>query len=137
MKKGKELKKLKAFSMNEVLVVLVIVGILSTIAISSMGDLVGDAYRTEAESNLNMIKTRQEYYHMKKFEYSTDLNKIGFNPPKKEKDGGQSVYTYEVIEADKTTFTAQATADKDFDGDGIYEVLILRHEGPIQVKVED
>ena len=68
--------KLKAFSMNEVLIVLVIVGILSTIAIVGFGDYVGEAYRLEAKSNLKAIKTRQDNYHMTKLEYSQDLNKI-------------------------------------------------------------
>ena len=129
--------KLKAFSMNEVLIVLVIVGILSTIAIVGFGDYVGEAYRLEAKSNLKAIKTRQDNYHMTKLEYSSDLNKIRFKQPAKEVDGGTSVYTYEIIEADKNSFIAQAKADKDYDGDGIFEIIEINQKGKINIKLED
>ncbi len=137
MKNVNKKTKLKAFSMNEVLIVLVIVGILSTIAIVGFGDYVGEAYRLEAKSNLKAIKTRQDNYHMTKLEYSSDLSKLRFKQPAKEVDGGTSVYTYEIIEADKNTFIAQATADKDYDGDGVKEVLTINQEGLIQTKLED
>ena len=139
MKKKNNVKntKLKAFSMNEVLIVLVIVGILSTIAIASFGDTVGEAYRLEAKTNLKAIKTRQDKYKMTKFEYGTEIKKIGFTQPKKEVVGGTSVYTYEILEADKNSFIAQAKADKDYDGDDVYEVLTINQDGVIEVKVED
>lgn len=137
MNTQKQTKKLKAFSLNELLVVMVIVGILAAIAIPQFSDYTAKAYRTEAEGMLNAIKNRQDAYRMGKFEFSTDLKKIGFETPPKESEGGNSVYTYEVIEADKTTFVAQAKADKDYDGDGQFEVITINQQGVITVKQED
>ena len=65
------------------------------------------------------------------------MSKIRFKQPLKELDGGTSVYSYEIIEADKNTFVAQATADKDYDGDGIKEILTINQDGLIQTKLED
>ena len=137
MKNVNKKTKLKAFSMNEILIVLVIVGILSTIAIVGYIDYIKGAYQLEAKTNLKAIKTRQDNYHMTKFEYSSDLSKIRFIQPEKEADGGTSVYTYEIVEADKNTFIAQATADKDYDGDGIFEIIEINQKGKINIKLED
>ena len=128
--------KLKAFSINEILIVLVVVGILSTIAIASLGDFSAKAYRTEAEANLRGIKTRLDEYRLRNFEFTTEFSKLNFIAPLKAPEG-TSVYTYEMIEADKTTFIAQATADKDYDGDDVYEVLTINQNGKIEVKVQD
>lgn len=128
--------KLKAFSLNELLVVMVIVGILAAIAIPQFSDYAAAAYKTEAEGMLRAIKDRQMDYHIRNFEYSSDLEKIRFEQPKKEPEG-TSVYTYEIIESDKTSFIASAKADKDYDGDGIFEIITINHEGVIETKVED
>ena len=137
MKNVNKKTKLKAFSMNEILIVLVIVGILSTIAIVGYKDYIAEAYRVEARHNLENIKTRQDNYHMTKLEYCSDLTKLRFKQPAKEVDGGTSVYTYQIIEADKNTFIAQAEADKDYDGDGVKEILTINQDGLIQTKLED
>lgn len=128
--------KLKAFSLNELLVVMVIVGILAAIAIPQFSDYAAAAYKTEAEGMLRAIKDRQMDYHIRNFEYTSDLKKIRFEQPKKEPEG-TSVYTYEIIESDKTSFIASAKADKDYDGDGIFEVITINQEGVIETKVED
>jgi len=138
MKRKKDMKKLKAFSLNEVLVVLVIVGILSSVAIVSFGDFVGDAYRTEAQTNLKAIKVGQGLYKSTKFKYSNSLKEIRFTPPKLESEGGSSVYRYEITEATTTSFKATATAVNDYDGDGVYEVLTISNESEKSiVTVED
>lgn len=129
--------KLKAFSLNELLVVMVIVGILAAIAIPQFSDYTAKAYKTEAEGMLKSIKSRQDEYRLSKFEYTTEFNKIGFVPPKKEAEGGNSVYTYEILEAGKTTFKATATADKDYDGDGELQVLSINQDGVIKEEKPD
>lgn len=128
--------KLKAFSLNELLVVMVIVGILAAIAIPQFSDYTGKAYKIEAEGMLKAIKNRQDEYRMRNFEFSSELKKIGFEEPKKEPEG-TSVYSYEIIEADKTSFIASAKADHDYDGDGVFQVLTINQDGKIVVKVED
>lgn len=137
MKQSLTSKKIKAFSLNELLVVMVIVGILAAIAIPQFSDYTAKAYRTEAEGMLKAIKNRQDEFRMRKFEFSSELKSIGFNQPKKEAEGGSSVYTYEIVEAGKTNFIASAKADKDYDGDGQYELLTINEEGKITVKQED
>lgn len=137
MKNVNKKTKLKAFSMNEILIVLVIVGILSTIAIVGYKDYIAEAYRVEARHNLENIKTRQDNYHMTKLEYCSDLTKLRFKQPLREVDGGRSVYTYEIVEAGRNTFIAQAIADKDYDGDGVFEIIEINQKGDINIKIGD
>ncbi|MBI34104.1 MAG: general secretion pathway protein GspG [Flavobacteriales bacterium] len=137
MKNLNKKTKLKAFSMNEVLIVLVIVGILSSIAIASYDGLIIEAYRKEAETNLEIIKTHQNKYYMTEREYSNELEKIKFKHPTKKAEGGNSNWTYSILEAGKTSFIAQAVSDKDYDGDGVFEVIEINQIGKINIKIED
>lgn len=128
--------KLKAFSLNELLVVMVIVGILAAIAIPKFTQFTAEAYSTEAPGQLNHIKMLQERNHRKKFTYSLEFEEINFEAPKK-KPEGTSVYDYEMIEATKTTFICKATAINDYDGDGIKEEITINQEGVIETILKD
>jgi type IV pilus assembly protein PilE len=136
MNKLKHSKRLKAFSLNELLVVMVIIGILAAIAIPQFSSFAADAYESETGSWLRQIKLQQDRHRMKNFEYSMDFEKIEFVAPKKEPEG-TSVYTYEMVEATASTFTAQATADKDYNGDGQFQVITINQEGKIETKTKD
>lgn len=129
-------KKLKAFSLNELLVVMVIVGILAAIAIPKFTQFTAEAYSTEAQGQLEHIHLLQERHHKKKFKYSLELEDINFEIPKKEPEG-TSVYDYEMVEATATTFICKAKAINDYDGDGILEEIIINQDRKIETLVKD
>ncbi len=115
-------RKLKAFSLPELLVVLVIIGILVLIALPNLMPLISRAKSTEAQQQLTFLHTLQKsnfYAHSK---YSSSLEEIGFEQQPLVSDGGNANYRIEVVEANENGFRATATAVVDFDGDGEFNV---------------
>lgn len=133
----KNQRKLKAFTLTELLVVLGIVGILTLLALPIFDNLGAKAYEAEAEMQLKHIKGLLESNKIRTFQYSADLNEIGFTAPKLKKDGGTSVFEYSITEASKTTFVVLARADEDFDGDGTKMEMTINQDGKIETKIED
>lgn len=120
--KMKMRKKLSAFSLTELLVVLVIMGILVLLALPNLMPLISKAKSTEAQIHLGYIHTLQKSYFYMHSKYSTDLEEIGYEPEKMVTDGGMANYKIEIEEAGSTYFKAKATAVVDFDGDGVYNM---------------
>ncbi len=114
--------KLKAFTLAEVMVVLVIIGILVLIALPRLMPLISKAKSTEAKLQLQHVAKLEEMYRYTYSKYSTELNSIGFEQEKLTEDGGNANYLIEILEASSTNFLAKATSTVDFDGDGIYNV---------------
>ena len=110
--------KLDAFTLTEVLVVLIIIGILVLLALPSLMPLITKAKSTEAKLQLAHIYTLERTYFFENSIYSNDLNAISFEQQTLSTDGGQANYKVEVIQADTKGFKARATAVVDFDGDG-------------------
>ncbi len=119
--KGK-IKKLKAFTLSELLVVLVIVGILVLLALPSLMPLISKAHSTEAQLQLGQVHLLEKNYFYLHSKYTTDLDEIGFEQVKLVTDGGSAKYLIEVVEATTNAFKAKATAVVDFDGDGVFNV---------------
>jgi len=127
-------KKLKAFTLTEVLVVLVIVGILVLLALPNLLPLITKAKSTEAKIQLEHVYTLERTHFYEKSKYSNDLPAIGFIQEKlvTEAENGQANYQIEIVEASTTGFTAKATAVADFDGDGVYNVWQIDQEKNLQ-----
>jgi type IV pilus assembly protein PilE len=123
-----------AFTLTEVLVVLVIVGILVLLALPNLLPLITKAKSTEAKIQLEHVYTLERTHFYEKSKYSTDLPSIGFIQEKlvTESENGQANYQIEVIEASTTGFTAKATAVADFDGDGVYNVWQIDQDKNLQ-----
>ncbi|HEY8400584.1 MAG TPA: prepilin-type N-terminal cleavage/methylation domain-containing protein [Cytophagaceae bacterium] len=131
-------KKVKAFTLTEVLVVLVIVGILVLLALPNLMPLISKAKSTEAKIQLEHVYTLQKTYFYEKSKYSNDLAAIGFVQEKLVGDGeGQANYRIEIVEATPTTFLAKATAVADFDGDGVFNVWEINHEKVLREVIPD
>ncbi|MFN6946685.1 MAG: prepilin-type N-terminal cleavage/methylation domain-containing protein [Cytophagaceae bacterium] len=128
--KNIQLKKLAAFTLTEVLVVLVIVGILVLLALPNLMPLISKAKSTEAKIQLEHVYTLQKTFFYERSKYTTDLETIGFIQEKlvSEHENGNANYRIEIVEAGPTTFTARATAVVDFDGDGTYNIWEIDHE---------
>lgn len=115
-------KKLKAFTLTEVLVVLIIIGILILLALPSLMPLITKAKTTEAKLQLQHIYTLEKNHFFEKSIYSADLNEISFEQQKLTTNGGQANYKIDILESTNNSFKARATAIVDFDGDGVFNV---------------
>ncbi len=123
--------RLQAFTLTELMVVLVIIGILMLIALPIFDDLFGDAYSIEAQNQLKYLQSRQQTHYQKSFSYASDLQEIGFTQPKTIEEEGDARYHYEVVEASKGSFRARATAVADFDKDGNINVWEIDQDGKL------
>lgn len=120
--------RLRAFTLTELLVVLAIIGILVLIALPSLMPLISKAKSTEAQQNLSLIHSLQRAYRFEHFKYTTDLRAISYEMNKTVKNGGTADYTYEVVEASNTSFRIRATAETDFDGDGVMNIWEINQD---------
>jgi len=116
--------RLKAYTLTEILVVLVIIGILVLLALPNLMPLITRAKSTEAKMQLQHVQTLQKNYFYERSRYSTDLEEIGFVQEKLTSEGndGKANYRVEIVQADNKGFLARATAVVDFDGDGTFNV---------------
>lgn len=116
--------RLKAYTLTEVLVVLVIIGILILLALPNLLPLITKAKSTEAKMQLQHVQTLQQNYFYENSKYSTNLEEIGFIQEKLSTDGndGKANYRIDVVKVDQNSFLARATAVVDFDGDGTFNV---------------
>ena len=122
---------LKAFTLTELMVVLVIIGVLMLIALPVFDDLFGDAYAIEAQNQLKYLQSRQQTFYQKHFKYAADLNEIGYTAPKTLKENGDARYYYTIDQASENGFIARATAIADFDNDGTINIWEINQEGTL------
>lgn len=106
-------KKLKGFTLTELLVVLAIIGILLLIALPNLMPLISKTRSTEAKQNLTYIHSLERSWYMEHSKYSPNLKELGFEL----ENAGEAQYQYE-ISSSGSTFKATATAITDFDNDG-------------------
>ena len=130
-------KKVNAFNLQELLVVLMIIGILILIALPNLMPLISKAKSIEAQGNLTQLYNMQRSYFFMHSKYSNDLNSIDFEIPKKVSEGGRSNYSYEIIEATNGSFKAKATAITDFDSDGILNIWQIDQDQNLKELVKD
>jgi type IV pilus assembly protein PilE len=132
-----KIKKLKGFTLTELLIVLAVIGVLVLLALPMLSDVGIEAAMQEANLNLKTIKDKQTAYRTGKFKYGESIEDIKFTPPKLEEDGGTARFTYSIVSAGKTTFLAKAKAVEDFDGDGQLAEITINQDGRIETLVED
>jgi type IV pilus assembly protein PilE len=113
--------RLKAFTLTEILVVLIIIGILVLLALPNLMPLISKAKSTEAKLQLEHVYTLEKNYFYEKSRYSKDFAEISFEQQKLTTDGGQANYRIEIVDAGNNNFRARATAVLDFNGDGNFD----------------
>jgi type IV pilus assembly protein PilE len=125
------------FSLTELLVVLVIIGILVLLALPDQSSVISKAKATEAKLQLEHLHSLEKTYFYEYSKFTNSLEDLGFEQQKVVKDGGNANYQIEVIEATPSTFRARARAVVDFDQDGTLNEWEIDHEKQLKETVKD
>jgi len=131
--------EVKAFTLTELLVVLVIIGILILMAFPVLMPLISRTRSVEAKQGLKHLHSLEKTYFYEHSKYCKDLEQLGFEQEKlvTEGENGKANYVIEVVEAGPTTFMARATAVVDFDGDGQFNIWETDQEGDLVEVIKD
>jgi type IV pilus assembly protein PilE len=125
------------FSLTELMIALVIIGVLVLLALPKLLPVVTKAKTTEAKLMLKQLYTLEQSYKFEHDRYSQVLSEIGFEHEKLISQGGQARYKIEIRSADEKVFRAEATSVVDFNDNGVYNVWIVDESGVIKEKVPD
>ena len=101
-------KRFHGFSLMEVMIVVVIIGILAALAYPNLEKYLKRARQTEAKTNLSAIYTAQKIYFTLHQSYADDINELDLSLVQGDP------YTF-TMEASTSTFKAQAEGNIDDD----------------------
>jgi type IV pilus assembly protein PilE len=127
----------EGFSLTELLVVIVVIGVLILLALPKFSSVVTKAKETEAKIILKHLHSLEEAYFFEKDTYTNDLAALGFEQEKMVTEGGNARYKVEITKANTYEYTATATAIVDFDKDGVFNVWTIDQEGNLLQTVPD
>src|SRR5687767_2669329 len=82
--------KYPAFTLTEVLVVMIIIGILVLLALPSLMPIISKAKSTEAKLQLEHLYTLERSFFFENSNYSNDLNAVSFEQQSLASNGGQA-----------------------------------------------
>ena len=137
MKKIKRKGYVKGYTLSEILIVLVIIGILIILVLPNQSSVVAQAKSLEAQNMLSHLYNLEKSYFYRHSKYASNIDDIGFIQEKTIAEDGQAVYQITIIEASTNTFRAKATSLSDFDGDGIFNEWEINHERKLTETVKD
>lgn len=130
-------KIIKAYTLNELLVVLIIIGILILIALPSLLPLITKAKSTEAQLQLGHLHTLEKNCFYLNSAYTKDFDELGYEQQKTVKEGGKANYVIEIVDAGLDGFKARATSVVDFDRDGTFNVWEIDQDKNLKETVKD
>jgi type IV pilus assembly protein PilE len=132
-------RRVQAFTLTELLVVLVIIGILVLMSLPVLMPLISRTRSVEAKQGLKHIYTLEKTHFYEFSKYSNDLEKIGFEHEKLVSEGedGKANYDFQIVAADSRTFQVRATAVVDFDGDGQFNVWEIDEKNNLLEVIKD
>ena len=130
-------KSNKGFTLIEMMVVLVIIGILTLIALPRFMNMTTKAKTTGAKMMLRNVHTLMQAYFFEHDQYTTDLALIGFEQAPTVEEGGSARYVITIEAADGAQFMTVATAVVDFDKDGQFNVWEINHDALLVERTPD
>tara|TARA_B100000767_G_scaffold71671_1_gene68230 strand:- start:165 stop:563 length:399 start_codon:yes stop_codon:yes gene_type:complete len=130
-------KKIKAFTLAELMIVLVIIGILVLLALPNLMPLISKAKSIEAKIHLEHIFNLEKSYFYLYSSYSLDLDAIGYQSEVSVLEGGNANYSLEILEATANAFTAQAVSLVDFDKDGKFNTWSINQDNQLVELIPD
>jgi len=125
------------FSLTELMVVIVIVGILALLALPRFMNVTTRAKMTEAKTMLKQIHTLQQGFYYEHDRYARSIDELGFEQTRLITDGGSARYALSIHEGETGRFEARATSVVDFDQDGSLNVWSVNEEGMITELIPD
>lgn len=100
----RNLRNSKGFTLIELMIVVVIIGILAAIAIPKFTEVSKNAKQSEADPTLKQISTLQESYHQRYDIYQADITKLsGYENPQ------AKYFDFTVTAGTTTAMCAKAT----------------------------
>jgi type IV pilus assembly protein PilE len=130
-------ERIRSFTLTELLIALVIVGILVYLALPDYSQVVSNAKATEAKLQLEHVYSLETTHFYERSRYSADLAEIGFQQQRLMSEGGNANYRVVVVSAGAKEFLARATAVADFDQDGVFNVWEIDQEKGLKEVVKD
>ncbi|UOB17883.1 type IV pilin-like G/H family protein [Abyssalbus ytuae] len=130
-------KRVPSFNLQEMLIVLAIIGILLLIALPNLMPLITKAKSVEAQTQLKAIYNAQTAYRYMYSKFSTEMSELDYEAPLTVENNGTANYRYQIIEATNASFKARAEAVTDFDGDGIFNVWEIDEAGMPKQIIKD
>jgi len=125
------------YSLTEVMIVVVILGILALLALPRFMNVTTRAKTTEAKSMLGHLHALQQSYRYEHDRFADGLEALGFEQNKLTTEGGTARYRIGINQASENGYVAAATAVVDFDGDGIFNVWEIDGEGVVRERTPD
>lgn len=132
-------RKVNVFTLTEILIVLVIIGILVLLALPNLMPLISKAKYTEAKLQLEHLYTLEKTYFFEHSRYSSELSELGFIQEElnSQSTNGKANYQIEITDAGVSNFRATATAVIDFDGDGTFNVWEIDQDNNLKELIQD
>jgi len=117
----------KGFTLFELLMVIMIVGILSALGFSQFGKMVEKSRVAEAKTILGNIRVSERAYFLDNFGYTSEMDMVGLNAPTS--CTATHYFSYAISSATADNFTAVATRCTSTDGkfpagDEAYDVSV-------------
>lgn len=124
------------FSMTELMVVMVIIGILALLALPRFMNVTSQAKMAEAKMALRQVHTLQSAYFYEYARYAQSVEELGYEAAPTPEQGGTARYQIAVT-GSGNTYTATATAIEDFDADGTMNVWTVDQTGAVTQTTPD
>jgi type IV pilus assembly protein PilE len=119
------------FSMTELMIVLVIIGILVLLALPRFMPVVDRAKSMEAQINLRQVHLLQQAYKYERDRYSESLREIGYSQEPTISEGGNARYLITIEQAEVKSYIARATSVIPL-GDGVINIWEVDETGNIR-----